>query len=165
MKRPTQRPPRRSSRRPRSPVRSATAPPSSIDGKIVYFGGVEGEVVLGMVGSRQHVVGLQGEDIMHGPLASGLTSAVLQTMEASLAAVMDASEDPGTGSAVHSKQHGPLLHSAEDEKALEIVSFASRNLNGPTQNLEFLAKRLLLGKLGAREHVLLGTPLYVALAD
>lgn len=42
---------------------------------------------------------------------------------------------------------------------------ATEQLKGPTQRLEFVAKRLLFGQDKEGQTVLLGTPLYVAMCE
>jgi hypothetical protein len=54
--------------------------------------------------------------------------------------------------------------SRKDEEVLRAVTLANAGLRGPLENVEFVAKRLLHGTVDDRL-VLLGSPLYVALAD
>ena len=50
-----------------------------------------------------------------------------------------------------------------DESYLESVSLATDQMEGPLQNLEFLAQKLIAG--GDDRKVVLGTPIYVAFAE
>jgi hypothetical protein len=142
-------------------------------GKVVYFGGKVDSVVLGLAGSRHHVVGYQGEGVVGAPdfsYGSSFAPMVIKSLEDGLAAVIDRPETAETGPVVQLKSPDPMSPSeTPDAQALQTVLFATENLLGPTQRLEFLAKRLLMGKLSGsgneRTDVLLGTPLYVALAD
>jgi hypothetical protein len=142
-------------------------------GRIVYFGGEEGNVVLGLAGSRHHVVGFQGEGMVDTPptfgAGSSMVHGVLEQLEANLAEAVDRTAQDESSVVVDLKQPGPIPRSpVKEERALETVLYTTRNLLGPTQSLEFLAKRLLTGKLvvsGEETGVLLGTRLYVALAD
>lgn len=143
-------------------------------GRIVYFGGEEGNVVLGLAGSRHHVVGFAGEGIVDTPptlgAGSSMVQGILEQLEDNLAAAVDYPARDQTDAVVRLERPGVLFSGsvARDERALGTVLYATRNLLGPTQGLEFLAKRLLMGKLtvaGDETDILLGTPLYVALAD
>jgi hypothetical protein len=53
---------------------------------------------------------------------------------------------------------------ADDADALALVRRTTERLAGPTQNVEFVAKRLLHGEVDGQP-VLLGSPLYVAMVD
>jgi hypothetical protein len=142
-------------------------------GRIVYFGGEEGNVVLGLAGSRHHVVGFQGEGIVDAPPSYGAGSSmmpyILEQLENNLAATLEGETFADTSPVVELEGADAFPDSdTRDAQALKTVLYATRNLLGPRQSLEFLAKRLLTGRLampvGERD-VLLGTPLYVALAD
>ncbi len=52
-----------------------------------------------------------------------------------------------------------------ENSALAAIENASTQMAGPLQDVEFVAKRLLWGQGRRTDHVLLGTPLYVAMAD
>jgi hypothetical protein len=136
------------------------------DAKLVYFGGEESNVVFGLVGSVQHMLGFGDMSVTRPPTwggSYGLQWIVEQLVE-SLAAAMDDPELTKINSV------GQLKHPRMSP--LEAVAYTTRQLRHPTvsmQSLEFLAKRLVMGKSpvpGEEElNILLGTPLYVALAD
>jgi hypothetical protein len=142
-------------------------------GKVVYFGGNVDNVVLGLAGSRHHVVGYQGEGVVGAPdfsYGSSFAPMVIKAIEDGLAAVIDRPETAESGSVIQLRERHPVDFSkTPDARALDTVLYATENLLGPTQRLEFLAKRLLMGKVSVsteeKVDVLLGTPLYVALAD
>jgi hypothetical protein len=128
-------------------------------GSVVFFGGEQDNVVLGLAGSKHHVLGFQGEGMM-GFGGSGLVQHVIEQLDRSLKGVIE-----GSGSS-RDEFSGT---SDQDSRTLHTVMDAARNISGPTQPLEFLAKRLINGQVvgSAREQrtVILGTPIYVALAD
>jgi hypothetical protein len=142
-------------------------------GRIVYFGGEQDSAILGLAGSRHHVVGFQGEGIVDSPPPSGGGSSmvpyILEQLENSIATALEGEASAETGSVIHLKNPGSLPRSdSGDARALETVLYATRNLLGPAQSLEFLAKRLLMGRMVSSSeeiNILLGSPLYVALAD
>lgn len=129
------------------------------DGPLVYFGGLDNETstLVGLGGSSKHVVGHEG--------ASG-TSSLSYTQK--LVAVL-----------LHGLEHGaappPLYEDRATEEAViySAVAIAQHRIRPPTQGLEFLAKTLMVGKahhveryIGiASARVIIGTPLYVALAS
>jgi hypothetical protein len=128
-------------------------------GSTVFFGGQQGDVVLGLTGSKHHVVGFQGEGMM-GYGRSGMVQQVYEDLDRQLADAIQNSES--SGGDFRERVH-------QDEQGLWKVKYVAENLLGPTQRLEFLAKRLLKGQVsdgvGQERTVLLGTPIYVALAD
>jgi len=119
---------------------------------LVYFGGTTERTTLGLGGSMKHVVGEVGWVDTH---SHSVTHVLLGVLQKELRR-----ELPAAGA------ERPR-HRADPTQALMAVSVATHNLNGPEQRLEFLAKRLLSGADPYGEHgqTLLGTPLYVALAE
>ncbi|MGH3940904.1 MAG: DUF7019 family protein [Pseudonocardiaceae bacterium] len=122
---------------------------------LVYFGGRTERTIVGLGGSSGHVLGTPAATTQEPPLAHSMLPMLLDGL-ATLLAEDDASEsfEPADGTALAS------------------VHQAGARLRGPAQNVEFIAKRLLQGpspypELDGREDmtVLLGSPLYVALAD
>lgn len=118
---------------------------------LVYFGGRDERTVVGLGGSAGHVVGAAHAE--QRPPSPSLLPVLLDIID-------DDVPDPG------------LDHDQADQAALASVHRANSRLRGPVQNVEFLAKRLLSGpspypELDGRDGmtVLLGSPLYVALAD
>jgi hypothetical protein len=115
----------------------------------VYFGGYTNRTVIGIGGSGINLIGsVSGSSpVPTYRLMSGLPS-LLQVL--------------GNDPELNRKD-------ATQEGALEIIEKATHNLNGTTQQLEFLAKTLLQGRIFEtfrnEAYVVLGTPIYVALAD
>jgi hypothetical protein len=119
-------------------------------GSLVYFGGRTEQTVLGLGGASGHVLGASA------PQAQEFAPSSVPTLLAGLASAFaaDSAEMPA------------------EESSLAWVHTAGRLLRGPRQQVEFVARRLLSGpspypELDARPgmRVLLGSPLYVALAD
>jgi hypothetical protein len=115
------------------------------DSPLVYFGGVTDSIIVGLGGSAKHVLGSTGSSHAH---SHSLTPVLTHFLKKQLGIDSD-------------KEHG----SAEDpDGSLFAVELASTQMEGPTQRLHFVAKRLLHGDVSGRK-VLLGTPLYVAMAE
>lgn len=111
--------------------------------QMVYFGGVtNNQTVLGLGGSIKHVIGAVGTSVIDRP--SSLAPSIISILNSAL--------DETRTSPIH-KTH------------LDRIAFITRRLEGPIQNCEFLAKRLLEGNDKREKKVLLGSPIYVALAD
>lgn len=123
---------------------------------LVYFSGATERTVVGLGGSGHHVLG--------SPPPSGQVMSRSQTP--SLLAGL--TTDPGVKALVDAVQDDqPDEEDTADQAALTAVHRADAVMRGPTQNVEFVAKRLLHGPSPAQDglSVLLGTPLYVALVD
>lgn len=118
---------------------------------LAYFGGSTGRTVVGLGGSGHHILG-------GGPAPAGVPRSVLPSMLAGLRA------DPGIGALTEAIKHEA---DGAHKGALAAVQRANEAMPGPEQNLEFVAKRLLDGPSPTADggHVVLGTPLYVALVD
>jgi hypothetical protein len=131
------------------------------DPSIFYFGGSTDQTILGLVGSAAHVV---GADLSHSPeRPRGLLGYALPPLAEALREDRDGGEVPPRPAA-----------ESPDQGVLNAVDHATATFPGPTQNVEFIAKRLLRGRSlvpDGRDHVrseksvLLGTPLYVASVD
>ena len=113
---------------------------------LVYFGGDTGRGTVGLGGSARHVMGGSGSHDGQ-ELARSVTPRLLDGLTA----------DPEIGELLG-------VGSRTDEEVLRAVTLANAGLRGPVENVEFVAKRLLYGTVDDRL-VLLGSPLYVALAD
>jgi len=128
-------------------------------GRVVFFGGEQDDVVLGLAGAKHHVVGFQGEGMM-GFGVSGMAQQILEELNRGLAETIE-----GSGSS----REDSSGTSDQDSYTLGTVMGVARNIHAPTQRLEFLARRLLKGQVvdpdGELRRVILGTPIYVALAD
>jgi hypothetical protein len=127
-------------------------------GPLVYFGGLDAEegVLLGLGGSSKHVMGHEGATSTYSRSSTpALVTALCRGIETGLPELPN-SKDP---------------RAAEDE-VYKAIAIAQHYLRPPTQNLEFLARVLMTGETCHCEayidipkvKVILGTPLYVALA-
>lgn len=129
--------------------------------EIVYFGGEAGTTAIGLGGSMRHVIGSVGSD---SPTVGSFTPFLMRT----LVGVLEGGEPE-----IHaSLKNRPDTHSLP----FSAVTLANENMMGPPERMEFLAKRLLdsdrdlavderESAIRGFKRVLLGTPLYVALAD
>lgn len=121
--------------------------------EMVYFGGMTNETVLGLAGSLKHVLGEVGTTpILH---AYSTPPYILSVLE--------------QGQYFPSEEQEEANRWPEDRInriALSIVSSASRDMIGPAQKIEFFAKRFIEGpEPGYTRRVLLGSPIFVALAE
>jgi hypothetical protein len=123
---------------------------------LVYFGGRTEKTILGLGGSRAHLIGAAATPSDRDPLVarSHLPSLLSGISKASHLDVL-------------ADSRGNADLDDADRSALEAVRRASSELRGPAQNVEFVAKTLLRGSTSqpARQTILLGSPLYVALVD
>lgn len=134
----------------------------------VYFGGITTSgTTLGLGGSMYHIIGEQrGESNPH-------SASITAHMFAKLSDALNLIPDGFTKDDMRYDISEMRYLSDEDlgdNTTLHCVLIASQYLSGPTQNLEFLAKRLVEGSVeeqysGGAAHVLLGTPIYVAQVD
>ncbi|AVT33665.1 hypothetical protein C6361_34215 [Plantactinospora sp. BC1] len=164
---------------------------NSVDAGMVYFGGRTERTVVGLGGSPRHLLH-SPVDRPEELVPASLTPAMLTFLRA-----LGEAGEPGDGSAASGDDaHGgwrpvdpaggdavggglaagldidrrdPRARDAGDDRAaLAMVHRVTAGMRGPTQNLEFLAKRLLHGRSPYAERgesVLLGSPLYVAQVD
>jgi hypothetical protein len=138
-------------------------------GEMVIFGGEWADITVGLAGSRHHIVGYRGEGMVTpgtpGFAGSGHVKGILEQMESSLSRAVNPDGERQSPQAFGPPQQ-PVDATTE---ALGVVVRATRGLRGPTQPVEFMAKRLLMGMVdlpgGQTAKVLLGTPIYVATAD
>jgi hypothetical protein len=120
----------------------------------VYFGGVTERTIVGLGGSMKHVIGDSGPSHAHSHSMTPLLLEYLRKPAAQVerAEVLDF--------------QGNQRPSDPDNWALCAVELATTQMNGPKQELEFLAKRLLYGRgYSKKKKVLLATPLYVAMVE
>ncbi|ROO52209.1 hypothetical protein EDC02_7119 [Micromonospora sp. Llam0] len=137
--------------------------PGSEPSSLVFFGGQTDHAVVGLGGSDRHVLGaLPASD---GP---AMPSSLMPTILDHLSTSSDVEDELVVEAA--GDIHDVLDRS--DRAALVTVHQAVRRLRGVAQNVEFVAKRLLHGPSPfphsdprADMSVLLGSPIYVALAD
>jgi hypothetical protein len=125
----------------------------SPDDSVVYFGGQSARTIVGLGGSMRHVIGSASTSYVFAasatPFLMKVLSKELEMSEPTLDEELSRRPDI-------------------DEFPLRAVQLAWRRMSGPSQNMEFLAKRLLYDpKPGALSQLasLLCTPLYVAMAD
>src|SRR5258708_10937550 len=120
---------------------------------------MDSRTVLGLDGSPRHLIGL---NLSEGKLLEGMGGGSLAPyLVAKL--VKELGDDLRPGYAPHDLAKHVNPHS------LGAVYHATTKMAQPVQSLEFVAKRLLYGKLNPRDEdrrdVLLGKPIYVALPD
>jgi len=121
-------------------------------GSLVYFGGITERTIVGLGGSMKHVIGNSGATNAH---SHSWTPMLMRSIEEDLK--FD-----------ERKQQSPDRAEVEagGDRSLQAVELATTEIKGPTQPLEFIAKRLLYGRgYSKKKKVLLGTPLYVALLE
>jgi hypothetical protein len=124
---------------------------------LVYFGGNSERTHVGLGGSVFHLRGNQrGDELPHSHSA---TPALLSALGV----------EQSAKTLARTRETTRLDDASE---ALAAVHLANTTMRGPAQNLEFLAKRLLYGPSPYPHRdphpamsVLLGSPIYVALAD
>jgi hypothetical protein len=131
--------------------------------EIVFFGGMTKQTILGMAGSMKHVIGEVGASKPELPPRSGSEPPrILETLRDNL-------RKPSKPNYWSGNPGLPVL-----DEGLYDIAYAARTIKGPEQRLEFLAKRLLEGDEptkrrdlfgGTGKRVLLGSPIYVALAE
>lgn len=123
---------------------------------LLYFSGVQGDVLLALIGSAHHLIGhrIAPDAITVGYSRMPALFDVLRRSQAEASRVEDQNqlEEADTD---------------DDQRALAEVRDFAEALRGVRESAEFLARRLLYGEVadaGAPVRaVLLGTPLYVAL--
>ena len=126
------------------------------DSPLVYFGGATGQTIVGLGGSAKHVMGDSGSASPHSHSAMPYLIARL-TKE--LGESISAADLTGSST-------GPR------DMSLVATYLATTQMHGPSQELEFVAKRLAYGPSPYPQRdkndgmkVLLGTPLYVAMSE
>jgi hypothetical protein len=124
---------------------------------LVYFSGMTAKSVLGLGGSSRHVIGAAGHTL-------ALSYSSMPLLVSMLCKAVDLPEPE------LNRRHREHLgyceggHRNDAGYALRAILTATTQMNGPIQRVEFLAKRLLYGEADDKQ-ILLGTPLYVALAE
>jgi len=122
--------------------------------QLVYFGGItDTGTVLGLGGSMHHV--LEKERGGSHAQSHSLSFALANKLSVELNIPLT----PGDKYEIEGQSRAFALN---DESYLEAVSLATHQMEGPLQDLEFLAQRLVAG--GEDRKVVLGTPIYVAVA-
>lgn len=122
--------------------------------KFVYFSGVTDKTFLGLSGSIKHVIGNPGTskttDLMSDIEISDSSAPKIIT---SLATVLEAEDQDNL----------PLKRKPSYE--IYLVEQMAKKMEGSLQNCTFLARNLMSGKRLDGKQVLLGSPIYVALAQ
>jgi hypothetical protein len=144
---------------------------------LVYFGGQTDRTVVGLGGSARHVIGNVGLSTPYSHSAMPfLTTTLVKDLGLGLEEVHTHYNlaDPGHGYDAltrRSKRTEGKFRDVDEKFVFEAVFAASVEMKGPAQTVEFLAKRLLHGLPKEFKYppnvanILLGTPLYVALAE
>jgi hypothetical protein len=129
---------------------------SSASEPLVYFGGSTDRTIIGLGGSAHHLIGNEGDSRPHSHSAMPYMISYLQAQ---------------LGSSVNAKSIPQDIAEGKD-LALVAAHLATTGMTGSEQDLEFLARRLKYGPSPYPHRdphpnmkVLLGTPLYVALAE
>ena len=123
--------------------------------QLVYFGGItDAGTVLGLGGSIHHVLGTErGSSRAH---SHSLSFAIANKLSEEL-------DIPVTPRDKYEIEGVSRAFALNDESYLESVRLATDQMDGPLQNLEFLAQKLIEG--GDDRKVVFGTPIYVAVAE
>ena len=126
---------------------------------LVYFGGFDKTIplIVGLGGSSKHVVGNEGA-------TSTNSRSCTPTIARWLFAGLERDKPPAL--------QGWRDKNSEEQELFAGMAAALHYLRPPTQELEFLAKTLIVGKTYSNKHltgvpeakIILGTPLYVVLA-
>ena len=124
--------------------------------QLVYFGGVtDAGTVLGLGGSIHHVLGKERGSIHTH--SNSLPFAITNKLNEEL-------NIPLTPRDEFEMEGQSRTFALNDESYLEAVKLATHQMEGPLQNLEFLAQKLVAGGED-RKKIVLGTPIYVAFAE
>lgn len=135
------------------------------DGRIVYFGGMTDDTVIGLAGSRRHILTSAGDSHVNVGGGSGAPDLIALLRNA----------DPNIIGAV-GLGHLPSLGDQLGRAEAAAIYTASTSMGGSVQQLDFVAKRLATrgaaptsdsgqDRQGFGKTILLGTPVYVAQAD
>ena len=123
--------------------------------QLVYFGGItDVGTVLGLGGSTYHVLDKEGgsSHVHSHSLSFAIANKLSEELDISVTP-LDKDEIEGVS----------RTFALKDESYLESVRLTTDQIEGPLQNLEFLAQKLVAG--GDNRKVVLGTPIYVAVAE
>jgi hypothetical protein len=139
----------------------------------LFVGKVAGTIVL-LGGSEVHLIGESGvpEGSLEAPRARRPTSAMPPIFRhmSELARTLRAQEGAGS-TTTSASSSGVALGSVESvgerQELIENSLLVADKFRAPTQELEFVARQYVLGKSEAapRRKVLIGSPIYVALAE
>ena len=139
-------------------------PYDAIDSPLVYFAGETEKTVVGLAGSKKHLIGnSMGESFI---CSYSYAPNILYYLRKELGLSLKWREKRV---AKQLERFGEYQN--KSDAYLSTIYSASRGASGPEQNLEFVAKRLLYGNSSrawgedSNRTVLLATPLYVAMVD
>ncbi|HEX8147774.1 MAG TPA: SAVMC3_10250 family protein [Pyrinomonadaceae bacterium] len=142
----------------------------NVNNPLIFFSGLTDHTVVGLGGSAKHLLGEAGAAVAHS--ASG-TALFARYLVEELKLSRENSELYQALKEQTDHRTGKLK--ADNEEYLGLMGLACYTMEGPTERLEFLAKRLLHGKLPdekywtekgmANKYALMATPIYVARAD
>jgi len=148
------------------------------DTDAVYFGGITKKTVLGLSGSGKHVIGEVGTSETGLPGSGATFLMQLIQMDAHGASLLKENNEGITEEQKKALQTLAKLQgwdTGEDrinQLLLSVVKSITENTEGPVQKLEFLAKRLIEGydlrtnpSNPEAKRILLGSPIYIALAE
>lgn len=123
----------------------------------VYFGGTTERTILGLSGSMKHVIGGNRNMGSEISLPPSLFYGIMPIIEAAL---IESNLQPDNATS-------PITDE-QDHTLRGVAIITKEEIRGPRQHFEFLAKTLLQGSIrlpNSQSYVVLGTPIYVALAD
>lgn len=128
---------------------------NELDG-LLYFSGVQGDVLLALIGSAHHLIGHR------------IAPDAMKVGYSRLPALFDVlGRSQAEASRVEDQNQLEEVGTDDDQRALAEVRYFAEALRGVRESAEFLARRILYGEVadsGAPVRaVLLGTLLYVAL--
>lgn len=120
-----------------------------ISDRIVFFGGIINETAIGLGGSLQYVLGNSSKDIEKGGISHtpGLVSFLYKELQLRILEPLP-----------------NLTDESQDERAVSATDWWAKELSkSAIQKFDFLARKLICTKYHKND-ILLGTPVYVALA-
>lgn len=116
----------------------------------VYFAGSTQYTLLGLCGSVEQVLGVKKKAINNIDFRDTFGPSTLSGFIRILRELYESDQLPNDNS---------------EDMILRLIVHATISIEEPEQHLEFLAKTLIHGISSSDKHVVLGTPIYVALAD
>jgi hypothetical protein len=134
---------------------------AGMESSVVYFGGVTEKTVIGLGGSMKHMIGSSNSGAVY-PHSDSLTPFLMEYLLKELN-LPTPHPQPIENLDLYRREQVDLT-------VIDAVALASQFMRGPMQNVEFVAKRLVYGRardtqMDFGKHVLLATPLYIAMVD
>jgi hypothetical protein len=142
----------------------------TVSNPLVFFAGATDQTVVGLGGSRKHVLGEEGTVIAGAASGTALFARYL----------LEALELSTENLRLYNTLKADTAHrtqgfAPDNQEYIDLTAFSAYSMEGPSERLEFLAKTLLQGQLSeddfwkskglAGKRVLMATPLYVARVD